>query len=180
MTRTTPRTKKTQTRTPKKQPKTTAITLAHDPDLAGIIQRCADGTGDGYTLRELGKYRARALDFLAALLRHLTHRDALHEAGVTWGEVERYQAWSGDYGRLYAAVRSEVSARKLQLIEDEAFKWSAGGKRKGIYHEGRKIADEEAHSDRLHELLLRAGRPDVYGRAADSGSQPAVVINIDL
>jgi len=94
--------------------------------------------------------------------------------------VSSFQAWSGDYGRLYDAVRSEVAARKLQVLEDEAFKWASGGKQKGIYHDGKRIDSEGAHSDKLHELLLRAAKPDVYGRAADPGSQQAVIINIDL
>ncbi len=184
-----PRTKATtQQPTPQKRQRKSAnanasanlpVPYPASDDIQAIIHRGQAG-GNGYDLHELGQLRACAIGFLSALLQRLTHKSALEATGLQWLDIAHWQAHCPGYAQLYAAVRDEVDARKLQVIEDEAFEWAASMKRKGIYHEGKKVDEEAVHSDRLHEVLLRGMRPDRYGRLADQSSQQAVIINIDI
>jgi hypothetical protein len=64
----------------------------------------------------------------------------------------------------FAADWAETENALLDLLEAKVIKRAMKGVKRGKYYKGEKIGADIHHSDQLALFLLKARRPDVYGR----------------
>ena len=133
-----------------------------------------------FDLGELGQSCTCALGLLSALLEHMTHKRAFEKSGLRWSTLGMFRAWCPDYDRLYRLVLVKLEETRVLVLRDEAFEWAAGHKKKGIYHDGKRIDEEVVHSDKMHDLLLRGLDPQTFGRVGDTENKAPIILNINV
>jgi hypothetical protein len=96
--------------------------------------------------------------FLAALERSPNWSLAARAAGVD----QTTPGKRADSDPEFAAAAAQAEQRALDLIEAAAFKSAVYGDLEPVYHMGVRVGETVKYSDRMRELLLKAGRPEKY------------------
>lgn len=90
-------------------------------------------------------------------------REIERDVPITWVEWRSVAARArGEAHRLYAACRGCGRVYRQILREDEAHDRAVHGVKEPIYYKGQVVGHVRHPSDKLMELMLRAGDPDRY------------------
>ena len=106
--------------------------------------------------------RATRRTFLSWLAETGSVLRACERAGVGRSSVYRWRAADPDFAADWAAAEAEAADR----LEDEAMRRAMEGVAVPVFYKGEQVGERRQYSDRLLILLLKARRPERYGRPA--------------
>jgi len=100
-----------------------------------------------------------------------------------WAKMTRecHYRWLHE-DETYPSRFAEAEKRATRALEDEAVRRAHQGLRKAVYHRGKVVGYETEYSDRLMELLLKAGDPEKYRDRIDqrhSGPEGKPLVSLD-